>query len=81
MNVGIEKCEIDDFIVTDDRFISASADGTLKVWNVARVGITRKYIAQFDRSDTPTAMMVAGAETALTVGTGAAARYVTTLCF
>ena len=51
--------------VSDSRFVTASEDGTMKFWNVARVGVTRKHIPQFDRSDTPAQNVIAGDEIAL----------------
>ena len=51
--------------VPDARFVTASEDGTMKFWNVARVGVARKHIPQFDRSDTLAQNIIAGDETAL----------------
>ena len=48
--------------------MTASSDSTLKFWMVARAGITKKYIPNFDKADTRAQVIVAGDETALTVG-------------
>ena len=46
--------------------MTGSRDGTLKFWMVARAGVTRKYIPNFDRAKCLPLIVVAKEETALT---------------
>ena len=57
-----------DWLISDTLFMTASSDSTLKFWVVYRAGITKKYIPNFDKADTQAQVVVAGDETALTVG-------------
>ena len=57
-----------DVLISDILFMTASSDSTLKFWVVARAGITKKYIPNFDKGDARAKVIVAGDETALTVG-------------
>ena len=61
---------------SDKVFITASADGTLKYWMIARAGVTKQYIPNFDRADTRAQLVMASDETALSVGTGVGSRSV-----
>ena len=61
-------------LISDSLFMTASSDSTLKFWTVARAGVTKKYIRNFDKADTQAKVIVAGDETALTVGTNPGTR-------
>ena len=52
-----------------ERFLTASADGTLKFWDSAKADLTRKYIPQFPRDDREATVILSDDETAVTVGT------------
>ena len=54
--------------------MTASQDSTLRFWIVAKAGITKKYIPNFDKADTQANVIVAGDDTALTVGTDPGSR-------
>ena len=57
--------------------LTASQDGTLKFWNVAKAGATRKYIPKFDKGEVQARTLVAGDETVLAINPDSGSRYPT----
>ena len=52
----------------DILFMTASLDSTLKFWMVARAGVTKKYIPNFDRAEKPLTNVIPDDEHALAAG-------------
>ena len=56
--------------------MTASHDSTIKYWRISRTKATKKkYIPNFEKADTQAKVIVAGDETALTVGVHPGSRY------
>ena len=55
-------------MLSDILFMTASYDGTLKFWMVAKAGVTRKYIPNFDRAEVPIEKLYPEKETVICGG-------------